>query len=77
MAAPSAVTVKMENSGTDQSVDMAYQLVTSHNLLVGAVRAIAAKLDLDGGVTGTDYFSVILDAAGTHPAKALTITDGL
>lgn len=77
MAAPSNVTVPAHKIGQDKSVDLLYQIVTSLNYCVGAVRAIATKLDADGGVTDTNYFSTTVDAAGSNPAKQITLTEGL
>lgn len=78
MAAPSNVTVPAHKIGQDQNVDLLYQIVTQLNLLTGAVRAICTKIDADAG-TGmdTNYFATVVDAAGSHPAKQITLTEGL
>lgn len=77
MAAPSNVTVPAHKIGHEQAVDLLYQLATNLNHVVGAIRAVCTKLDADAGVTDANYFSTIVDAAGSDPAKKITLTEGL
>lgn len=44
------------------------QLYTTVNLLVTNLRILTAKLDLDAGVTDTDYKALVTDL-GVGPAK--------
>jgi hypothetical protein len=78
MAAPSNVTVPLRRISHDEAVDIIYQLATQLNLVIGGVRAFATKLDADAG-TGldTNYFATLFDASGSHPAKQITLTEGL
>lgn len=78
MAAPSNVTVPARRISHDEAVDLIYQIVTQLNLIIGGARAFATKLDADAG-TGldTNYFATLFDEAGSHPAKQITLTEGL
>lgn len=65
MAAPVDVAKDLAN-GVLRDDNIRVQL----NNLIAAVRGIAAKLDLDAGVTDVNYFSLWLDAAiATAPVK--------
>ncbi len=77
MAAPSNAVTALRRIGMDDDVDTVATIVTNLNHVIGAVRAIATKLDADGGVTDTNYFSTIVDAAGSDPAAKITVREGL
>lgn len=77
MAAPSNAVASLRMVSMDTSDDLMYEVVTQLNLAIGAIRAIATKLDADGGVTDTNYFSTTVDASGTYPAKQITLREGL
>lgn len=78
MAAPSNAVASLRMVSMDQSEDLMYEVVTQLNLAIGAIRAICTKIDADAG-TGmdTNYFATVVDAAGSHPAKQITLRDGL
>ena len=73
MAAPSDVSclAQFPANGTNQ-IDA---LRVEFNKLVTNLRLLTAKLDLDAGVTSTDYAASITDSSVSGPAK-ITLING-
>jgi hypothetical protein len=73
MAAPADKQLRRNDidSGTDS---LNSQLLAQVNNLTAALRIVCAKLDLDAGVTDTNYFALSCDSAiATAPIKIVAI----
>lgn len=69
MAVPADKSVRSmgRSGGSDQDAE----LVAEFNKLVTQLRVLTAKLDLDAGVTDTNYAALVTGADAASPAKVV------
>lgn len=68
MAVPADQTVQ---GGPGKALGELYLLIQEFNKLVVNFRVMAAKLDLDAGVTDVNYGTLTTDTAASGPSKIL------
>lgn len=69
MAAPADKATRPNGLAGSSNAD----LITQQSNVVASLRLLCAKLDLDAGVTDTNYAALITDAAiATAPKKLIT-----
>jgi len=79
MADPTNITRKLVGiaGGVSPDADIIGDIVTQLNNLSASVRLITAKLDLDAGVTDTNYAALVTDSAIATAPTVITVSTGL
>jgi len=68
MAAPTPRVVKSQGRIGGSNTDELTELRTEFNVAVLQLRVLTAKMDLDGGITDTNYDALITNATAVGPA---------